>query len=82
MYNGKITFLNFKGIHKLLTKTISDVPESNPSGEDAEQNCRILINPKSFARWFKPWSSHTFSGDGREGECYDNFSFSKWKTTL
>ena len=50
MYNGKITFLNFKEIHKLLTKTISDVPESNPSGEDAEQNCRILINPKSFAR--------------------------------
>ena len=36
MPSGKITFLNFKRIQKVLTKTTSDsdVLESNPHGED------------------------------------------------
>ena len=81
MHNGKITFLNFKGFQKMLTKTIpqihmsnSDVPESNPCGEDKEQNHRNLVNSKSSDWWLEPWFWHTSYGDGREGKDYDSFS--------
>ena len=53
MYNGKITFLKFKWIQKVITKTktsYSDGLESSPCGEDEEQNRRRLKNPKSSTR--------------------------------
>ena len=53
-----------------------DVPESNPHGEYEEQNRKSPVNPKSFSRWLKPWSWHTFGGDRKDGGGYDSFSVS------
>ena len=53
MLNTKIIFLNFKVIKKNANKNHtldSDVPKSNPRGEDEEQNCKSFINLKSSTR--------------------------------
>ena len=53
MHNGKIAFLNFKVIKKSANKnhtSNSDIPESNPCGEDEERNHKSLVNPKFSAR--------------------------------
>ena len=50
MHNGKIAFLNFKVIKKSANKnhtSNSDIPKSNPCGEDEERNRKSLLNAKS-----------------------------------
>ena len=49
MHNGKITFLYFKRIQKVLTNhtLYLDVPKSNPHDEDEDRNRKSLVNPKS-----------------------------------
>ena len=58
----------------------SDVPESNPRGEDKEQNCTSLVNPKSSARWLEPWYWHTSNGEEKRVKAMTLYLFGWWKT--
>ena len=78
MHKGKITFLYFKRIQKVLTNhtLYLDVLESNPHGEDEDRNRKSLVNPKSSSWWLEPWSWHTSGRGGEEGG--DNGSLFLW----
>ena len=41
----------------------SDVPKSNPHGEDEDRKRRSLVNSKSSTRWLETSSWHTFGGE-------------------
>ena len=75
MHNEKkkhiYTLKGFKSANENHTSYL-DVLKSSPHGKDEDQNHRSLVNPKSFVRWLKPWSWHTFSGDGNDDGAYDS----------
>ena len=77
MHSGKTTFLYFKRIQKSANESHaldSDVPESNPHGEDEDQNCRSIVNPKFFRPMSWTLILVHFLWGGKEGGCYDSLS--------
>ena len=81
MHSRKITLLYFKGIQKVLTKTIPHIRMFLNQIHIVKMKIEIskvsLINLKSFAWWLKPLSWHTSSEEEKMVEAMA-LNLSRW----